>query len=154
MFLLYTTKNKGHDHVAYQRADETGVTSKANGHSHEIIVEEVPAPIGDLSPAELAAVSIEADIPLETRVVVAPGGKDNHTHELTDILITPDPEEIEADKGTDGEVIAESRGLWQFAKGKEEDLRKSGYESEDFYFGKQWDPKEKKRLENAKRAAL
>ena len=154
--LLRTSKDSGHNHIAYQREDRTGSTSVHNNHFHDILTEVVDPTEGMTEEERNEFFDLPEELrPSETtRIFLTPAGKDQHTHELTDDFIFAEEENIEEDKKTDEETIVEGRGLWKFARDHEKDFRDSGYESEDVFRGKQWDDKEKKKLEKEQRAAL
>lgn len=154
MMLIRTSENSGHDHIAYQREDETGSTSVAHGHFHDILTEIVDPTAGMTEEERTAFFEVDPNPPEETRIVITTAGKDKHTHSLTDDFIFAEDTDVTDPDNDDVKLASELRGLWSYAKEAEQEFRKSGDESEDFYFGKQWNVDEKKKLENAKRAAL
>lgn len=79
-----------------------------------------------------------------------PGG---HVHDiLPEVPETEKPKE--KPPGDETAIVSEVIRLFQTARSGEDECRKMANESEDFYAGKQWDPKIKKELELADRAAL
>lgn len=135
--LLKTTsagKGRGsHTHLAYL-TDTGGVTSKDRDHTHTIVI--VPSQMDPIN-QQMTPVQIEIQL------------ANDHTHELTDLTFI-DNKITEKEK----EILTDVKSLWEAAKVYEEESRKLGIESEQFYKGEQWDEKIRKDLEGKQRAVL
>ena len=129
MQLKKTTKyGKGrgsHFHVLAIDQTGNGITSYDNEHNHRMLFAN--------------------DV-----VVVLPGGKDNHDHQIIELQ----PKEKLSTKN-DKELVEESRRLFAIAKEREHKNRKKAEKSEEFYNGEgQWDEKNKSKLVGENRAVL
>lgn len=176
---ITTPDPSGHYHIAYINS-ETGVGAltpdNGNGHVHELIYdparpprEPTPAMLvnpttGEQIPAPEDPAIVQQAIAAGAQLVpadpgdpgkevgewiIGPGDEDGHEHQLLEYR-TKKPEKRQPDR----EIITECLALWREALGLEEDCRKAGRESEDFYQGKQWDEDLKRTLNGLDRAAL
>ena len=128
--LKITQKIKnGHYHIIYLRDDNTGITSFAKGHSHDVY--NIPT---EVDPEILSWNIME---------------ENGHTHEIIDYPVNiKDKEEPLKDK------IENFLTDYTEAMEWERESRKMGQEADDMFCHKQWAEKDASDLESKSRAAL
>lgn len=141
----------GHRHVAL--LDDEAMTGRASlgsnkqNHTHEIVwdpgQEEIPAQFG-----QFGEIVVPPEPAREPGWVCKPA-PDGHTHEFADIQIN-----IKSTDESDTERIAECYQLFRDASEIERDSIELATQSEEVYFGKQWDDDIVSKLEESGRAAL
>jgi len=130
-----------HSHIAYLRKDGTGITSKNDGHEHEITLQEQVSPIAD----EFGNV---VDQQVSMQPVVVP--VDDHSHELGEIEIKEVKEKVYSEE----EDLEESFDLYETAMKLEDDWYEEAKNDDEFYKGNQWSSDDAASLKENNRTML
>lgn len=120
----------GHYHIGYIRPDNTGVTSVAEGHAHEIVSQTDPQ-------GQIISTIQEAA---------------GHTHEIGEFgEFFPEEPEFSED-----EEIEKCKNLYSEARALDEDSEsmEDAKTAQEFFEGKQWDPADEEKLRGEDRAVL
>ena len=131
--MIYKTKSgEGHHHLFFVPEGTSRVISTENAdHAHEI----------EIVAGGQAYVSESTGDP----------EKEPHLHEVVEVKNVP-PAKIPSIG--DAELVEEVRQLYREAYNISADSWKKAEESEEFYLGDQWDPRDKRTLEHSGRACL
>lgn len=159
----FGTGKGAHHHILFINTDRNvAECSEGNNHVHEVVW-HAPVPEQPGQPAQPPQFDQmgnmvspgSPEIPPQPAQPgyweVLPGGKDGHAHEIepySNFVGRKEEEKPEEQK------LKEAIQKYRAARQNERDAREKGYESEEFYDGKQWDDTEKKKLEDAGRAAI
>jgi hypothetical protein len=124
MIIRTVKEGRKHNHIVYIN-DTTGVGQVAENKEHTHIYNPE---IKELEPT----------------------GKNQHTHKLNFNII----EQEETPETDDKELAGRVRTLFKTAEKYEEEFRREGLDSDNFYRGQQWTEQQKQQLSNDDRAAL
>jgi hypothetical protein len=140
----------GHYHIVYLNYDTgTGVTTTADGHTHEVRYSP-PLPAQEAQYDEMGQEVAPAQEEQSGYFEILPDPFDGHTHEIEEY-----PVKIPKTKESKEDILRDVYNLFKEWSELEKSSRDKGRESDGFYSGEsQWDEAQKRELDSLNRACV